>query len=659
MPIRIEGAPASLYPDAKNELVGKEVADTPRYVMRKGKVFLEDENGKPRSQWSLLREFWDKSEVLIYTGNGNEKEAVIVPAEMSSRWQGKDKSGEWMGTNQGMFEQTLVLAANLSLYESGQMSAEALSRKYGGVGSVSEIKELLDGNLQMIRNGKLEKPADFEERGKNLVYPRVAVMTEATAETPANVWILPKAQVDKMMDAQEQKAKGKRVRVISSLGAVSLLATACAPVVAPVLVAPVQTGIEPTSAAKTPTTAPTREKTPTVVRTPTEVPLFRGGEYSARQQEIINGVEGQGRIKMCRDAVNWWTSAQNPNRRFDRANVTEIHLFWDDLDTTKVNNFLCAATVTNPQTGAISYYTLDHGDFGNPNGVNLNPMLVSAGDEQHVLMVGDIEGQGLTFTRVGTDGKVSQYVDKRTAQWATPETGLSFEPCADWRTAREQCQVTVDDLLNNRLLDYAKNHMPQFPSDTVKIAFPNYINSGPNTGIEFYPWPNDGSSKETIDWMYRGDWGLNNEVFSGPDSPVHTESFWVKPDGVNLKLPLLVEVIQINAANGVHYLQVARPVMPSTDPAVINETGTAHLFDIWTQTMAYPAPLYDGNSFLKDNEYWLDAVGPLLSRIASYDGSVQSAFNEWQTSRQFPSSLEGVILLGHTDSSTTGPWARK
>lgn len=453
-----------------------------------------------------------------------------------------------------------------------------------------------------------------------------------------------------------------------ALGAVlSTTAAACAPVKEPTpMVAPLptnaQTGTEPTAAAVTPTTAPTQERIPTVVKTPTEVPILRGGEYSRTQQELINSVEGQGRIRMCRQAVDNWTSSQNPNRRFDRANVTEIHLFWDNLDTNKVTGFLCAAAVTNPQTGAITYYTLDHGDFGNQNGINLAPMPISSGDEQHVLMSGNIEGQGWTFTRVGTDGQVSQYVDKRTGQWTTLERGLSFEPCTDWRTARERCVVNVSQFLSNEVLDYSRDKTPGFSENSYAISFANLINSNDGAGIQFGPYATDSNLAEITRQGANGLWSINNDIFTGDRSPVETTVFWIEPDGVKLKLPTLGVVLKINVMNpvtgqtSVHYLRGILPSIPNggSNPGV-NETMTTHVFDRWLSDTVYP-PLYaNAKKYQSTDDYTVSVSGSLFRDIANQD--LSNIVAGWNGKVDFPKELEGALFVADVPATgSNSPW---
>jgi hypothetical protein len=241
---------------------------------------------------------------------------------------------------------------------------------------------------------------------------------------------------------------------------------------------------------------------------------------------------------------------------------------------------------------------------------------------------------------------------------ADPFAGLNV--CHTWRDARDNCIVSIDDLLSGKLVDYARTVAEPFPADTFGLKLQPF-NYTLGSTYRFVPAPLIGTTMDqaTQDWLYSSNkWHANNAAFSDPRSPVGEKLiFWVKGDGTEyLRYDIPAAVIKIrnlDGSDGYYTIVHFSAGGGGAEDDQLNE----QMFDDLFENMAYQPP-YRDNSFASGAWVpFLEQNEKLIIEL-NEDETSRTLLDQWQDTGIIPKDLEKRPLLANSFTFPDWPWAK-
>lgn len=336
----------------------------------------------------------------------------------------------------------------------------------------------------------------------------------------------------------------------------------------------------------TPTFEVGLDKTALPTAAPTEIPINAGGSYEGKMEEVVNNAESQVKLNLLKESTNHWV---DDLKLFLRGNIIDYKPIFNSPNGSEAKTMGWVLQVRDPQTGDVTMRTVAAGDFGNQEVVNKPPIEITAGDDQHLLMFDVVEGQGETFVRMDQQGKITQFVDKKTGMWSEVDNFADLSVCRNLQEA-VKCPIKENDF--KRISKFVKANF-KFPAEALKLGFlADVSDTGGNT---FMLWPSteglDPALAAKID--KGGINGLRSYVYGTSLSPVGQPFFFNLPaNGSRVTEPIVVAVYPINNADGSlgTYTIVAPPYITINKEFSVRETAAARRQAF--QRIFYCPPVY-------------------------------------------------------------------
>lgn len=248
----------------------------------------------------------------------------------------------------------------------------------------------------------------------------------------------------------------------------------------------------------------------------------------------------------------------------------------------------------------------------------------------------------------------------------TPDPFAGLNQCLTWRDAKQNCVVSVEDLMSGKLVDYARAVTGPFPADAYELKISEITYTGCTT-YRFVPLLSKGLilDEETKQWLYGGSiWNVNNAVFEDPRSPIGEKLFfWVKGDGTsNLNFDFVAEIVKVKNQGGSDgfYTVITLPALRMGDDngPIIDQDATEASFDDFFENMAYQPPSRSQDRF-EDSGYRaiLEKYGNLILEIVDEE-TTKLLLDEWQADGIIPKDLEKRPLIAGGFPYPGWPWAK-
>jgi hypothetical protein len=246
----------------------------------------------------------------------------------------------------------------------------------------------------------------------------------------------------------------------------------------------------------------------------------------------------------------------------------------------------------------------------------------------------------------------------------------NFHECHTWREAKENCVVSLDDLMSGKLVDYARIVTKPFPENAFSLTVDRYPKGGATNSFYFSAdaiGPVDEETRAMLEKVDPAGRRYNNDVFSDPRSPIGDKLvFWIKGDGTsNLKYDIFAEVVKVKNKDGSdgYYTVLGLPVMSPDGSMKVDQVETERRYDTIFDIFYYQPPLYDGR-YLSDTEDWVSDYEnmKMLLDILRDSGDVnKKLMDEWVMTDIIPKELETRLLISVFIDNYFGygvPWAK-